>query len=207
MQSTFKQFLFNRGIEKKKVWLQHSGTVDNYKYDKLIFNKVKERLGGRVRIMITASAPIADNVLAFLKCAFCCPIVEAYGQTESCGASFSTKLFDNLTGHVGGPSLGIEFKLRDVPELNYTRDSQPCPQGEVLLRGPSIFEGYFKNPELTKQTKDKDGWLYTGDVGQLNPGNSLKIIDRIKNIFKLSQGEYIVSEKLERVYEQSPFIA
>ncbi len=119
-----------------------------------LFNKVKARLGGRVRVMITASAPIADNVLAFLKVAFCCPIVEAYGQTESCGASFSTKLFDNRTGHVGGPALGVECMLRDVPELNYTRYSQPHPQGEVLLRGPSIFIGYFRNPTLTKETKD-----------------------------------------------------
>ena len=158
--------------------------------------------------MITASAPIADNVLAFLKCAFCCPIVEAYGQTESCGSSFGTKLFDNRTGHVGGPSIGIEFKLRDVQELNYTRNSKPNPQGEVLIRGPSVFVGYFKNAELTEQTKDKDGWLHTGDVGELlSEGNALKIIDRIKNIFKLSQGEYIVSEKLERVYEQSTYLA
>jgi long-chain acyl-CoA synthetase len=157
--------------------------------------------------MITASAPIADNVLAFLKVAFCCPIVEAYGQTESCGASFSTKLFDNRTGHVGGPALGVECMLRDVPDLKYTRESQPNPQGEVLLRGPSIFVGYFRNPTLTQETKDPQGWLHTGDVGELLEGNSLKIIDRIKNIFKLSQGEYIVSEKLERVYEQSTYVA
>lgn len=73
-----------------------------------------------MRLMITASAPMADNVMTFLKCAFCCPIVEAYGQTESCGASFCTKVFDNRAGHVGGPGYGIEFKLRDIDELGYT---------------------------------------------------------------------------------------
>lgn len=203
-QSATKQWLFAKGIAAKTYYLEQTGTVEHYRYDTILFNKVKQRLGGNVRIMITASAPIADNVLAFLKCTFCCPIVEAYGQTESCGASFSTKLFDNKTGHVGGPGLGVEFMLRDVSELGYTRDSKPYPQGEVLLRGPSIFAGYFKNPTLTSATKDSEGWLYTGDVGQLLlPGGALKIIDRIKNIFKLSQGEYIVSEKLERVYEQS----
>lgn len=180
--------------------------MENYKYDKLIFEKVKARFGGRVRVIICASAPIAGNVLAFLKCAFCCPIVEGYGQTESTGASFNTKYFDNKTGHVGGPCINVEYKLRDVGELGYTRQSKPYPQGEVLIRSPGVFNGYFKNAALTRQTV-KGGWLHTGDVGMVVEGNALKIIDRIKNIFKLSQGEYIVSEKLERQYEQSPFVA
>lgn len=89
--------------------------------------------------MITASAPIAPNVLAFLRCVFCCPIVEAYGQTESCGASFSTKVFDTQSGHVGGPGVGVEYKLDDLPEMNYTRDTKPFPSGEICIRGPAIF--------------------------------------------------------------------
>jgi long-chain acyl-CoA synthetase len=142
-------------------------------YDKLIFSQAKARLGGRVRLIITGSAPIADNVLNFLKCVLCCPIVEAYGQTESCGASFSTKLFDNHAGHVGGPCVGVEFKLQDVDELGYNKDSKPYPKGEVCIRGPSVFVGYFKNKVLTDEVKDEDGWLHTGDVGMLGPGNSL----------------------------------
>jgi len=74
-----KQWIFNRGIQVKKYWLENVGAVENFKYDQLVFKKVKARLGGRVRVMITASAPIAGNVLEFLKCAFCCPIVEGYG--------------------------------------------------------------------------------------------------------------------------------
>ena len=70
--------------------------------------------------------------------------------------------------------------------MGYTKDSSPFPKGEVCIRGPSIFKGYFKNRELTDQVLDKNGWLHTGDVGMLGPGNCLKIIDRIKNIFKLS---------------------
>jgi len=93
----------------KQYYLLQSGAVNHEVYDRLLFNKIKDRLGGNVRIMITASAPIAENVLSFLKCAFCCPIIEAYGQTESCGSSFSTKIFDNQAGHVGGPTLGIEY--------------------------------------------------------------------------------------------------
>ena len=164
-------------------------------------SKAKARLGGRVRIMVTGSAPIAPNVLAFLRCVFCCPIVEAYGQTEGCGASFGTKIFDNQAGHVGGPGVGLEYKLEDLEEMNYTRNSLPYPAGEICIRGPAVFKGYFKNAQLTSETIDDNGWLRTGDVGCLMEQNKLRIIDRVKNIFKLSQGEYIVPEKLERAYE------
>ena len=136
--------------------------------------------------MITGSAPIAPNVLAFLRCIFCCPIVEAYGQTEQCGASFGTKVFDNTSGHVGGPGVGVEFKLDDLEEMKYTRHSKPYPAGEICIRGPAIFKGYFKNLSLTRETIDEHGWLRTGDVGCLTEQNKLKIVDRVKNIFKLS---------------------
>ena len=102
---------------------------------------------------------------------------------------------------MGGPKVGVELKLQSAPDLNYYVTDKPYPRGEVLIRGPSIFEGYFRNKELTDSSKTVDGWLHTGDVGEIGPGGALRIIDRIKNHFKLSQGEYIVSEKLERVYE------
>ena len=136
-------------MNSKLYYLQRDGAVTYDMYDRLVFNNIKQRLGGRIRIMITASAPIAGNVLSFLKCAFCCPIVEAYGQTESCGSSFSTKIFDNGTGHVGGPASGIEYKLMAIPDFNYTDESTTYSRGEVCLRGPSIFLGYFKNKALT----------------------------------------------------------
>ncbi len=74
-----KKWLFNKGMTSKLYYLEHQGLINSEPYDSLVFNKVKERLGGNVRIMITASAPIAENILNFLKCAFCCPIIEAYG--------------------------------------------------------------------------------------------------------------------------------
>ena len=125
--SYFSRALFNQALRSKLYYLDKYGTVEHEWYDRLVFAKVRDRLGGRVRIMITGSAPIASNVLNFLKCAFCCSIVEAYGQTESCGASFCTKLFDNRSGHVGGPMMSVEYALRDLPELNYTQQSQPYP--------------------------------------------------------------------------------
>ena len=83
----------------------------------------------------------------------------------------------------------------------------PNPKGEVMMWGSSIMKGYFKNPEKTAEAVTPDGWLMSGDVGMIFPNGALKIIDRAKNIFKLSQGEYIAPEKLENVFVLSPFIA
>mmetsp|Transcript_9579 Transcript_9579/g.16087 ORF Transcript_9579/g.16087 Transcript_9579/m.16087 type:complete len:158 (-) Transcript_9579:462-935(-) len=156
--------------------------------------------------MITASAPIAPSILTFLRCVFSCPIIEVYGQTETCGASFSTKILEREAGHVGGPGIGVEFKLADIEEMNYTKASKPHPSGEVCIRGPAVFKGYFKNKALTEEVRDEHGWVRTGDVGSICEQNKLKIVDRAKNIFKLSQGEYIVPEKLERAYESASLI-
>lgn len=165
-----------------------------------------------MRVMITGSAPIAKEVLNFLKIAFCCQIHEGYGQTE-CGAPASiTWTKDPQSGHVGGPYSTLEFKLVDVPEMNYTsedKDEQGVsyPRGEVCYRGYSVFKGYFRNPEGTRDTIDSEGFVHTGDIGMFLPTGAIKIIDRKKNIFKLSQGEYIAPDKIENKIAQSLYIA
>ena len=96
-----------------------------------------------------------------------------------------------------------EFKLIDVPEMKYfstdvDEHGRPSPRGEILARGNNIIPGYYKNDERNTETFDKDGWLHSGDIGQILPGtNALKITDRRKNIFKLSQGEYVAPDKLD----------
>ena len=94
--------------------------------------------------------------------------------------------------------MNVKIKLRDIPEMNYLSTNDP-PKGEVMFWGPGITKGYFKNEEKTKEAFIGE-WLLSGDVGMVNPNGSLKIVDRAKNIFKLSQGEYIAPEKLENVY-------
>jgi len=154
--------------------------------------------------MITGSAPISKDVLDFLKICFCCPIAEGYGMTETSAGSVLTVAGDPLSGHVGGPVANVKIRLKDIPEMNYLSSNNP-PEGEVCFWGPSVMKGYFKNPEKTAETI-VDGWLYSGDVGRVHPNGSIQIIDRAKNIFKLSQGEYLAPEKLENVYVQSPWI-
>ena len=125
--------------------------------------------------------------------------------------SFVTNPKYTSMGHVGGPCRTVEFKLVDIPEMNYTctdRDDKGilCPRGEVLMRGPCVFHDYYKNEEITNETLI-DGWLMTGDVGMILPNGALRIIDRKKNIFKLSQGEYIAPDKIENIYVRARGVA
>jgi long-chain acyl-CoA synthetase len=162
-------------------------------------------LGGRVRLMITGSAPIDGTIISFLKVVFSCPFREGFGQTETSAPATLAKSEDGVSGHVGGPLTCCKARLRDIPEMSYFSTDEN-PRGELLLKGPSIFEGYFKEPEKTKEAFDEQGWLRTGDVCVAFPNGALKIIDRAKNIFKLCQGEYIAPEKLENIYILSPYI-
>jgi long-chain acyl-CoA synthetase len=108
----------------------------------------------------------------------------------------------NSSGHVGGPFSTAEYRLEDVPEMNYFAKNY---EGEILIRGTVVSPGYFRNKELTDETF-KNGWLYTGDIGHILESGALKIIDRKKNLFKLNQGEFIVPEKLESLYSWHPLI-
>jgi len=208
-----------KGVKKMLVDWATSSKLENLKhskfthriFDALVFNKIRNAFGGNLRFMSTAAAPIAGNRLSLLKISMSCPIAEVYGQTESCGASFMTNTLDTKTGHVGGISPAAEFKLVDIPEMNYTskdvdEDGNLRPRGEICLRGPMIFRGYYKDPEKTAEAIDADGWLHTGDVGVVDFTGRLTIIDRKKNIFKLSQGEYVAVEKVETVLLRSKII-
>jgi long-chain acyl-CoA synthetase len=202
----FKGWLINRAVASKSYYFKNGDGVHHRVYDALVFNRVKAMLGGKVRFMLTGSAPIAPEVLDFLKICFCCDILEGYGMTESSAGSFTTILNDTNSGSVGGPIQNVKFKLKDIPEMGYLHTNNP-PKGEVCMKGSSIMTGYFLNPEKTKEAFTHDGWLLTGDVGMVLPNGSLKIVDRAKNIFKLSQGEYIAPEKLENTYIKSKWVA
>lgn len=162
----------------------------------IIFSKMKQALGGNVRLMVTGSAPLAADVLDFLRIAFSSELIEAYGMTETAGGCI-TYGGDPNSGHVGGPVANLKVKLRDIPEMNYLHTNNP-PKGEICIWGPTCTKGYFKNPEKTAETI-VNGWIMTGDVGRVNANLSLSVIDRAKNIFKLSQGEYIAPEKIENI--------
>ncbi|KAF1373602.1 hypothetical protein PFLUV_G00240600 [Perca fluviatilis] len=187
-KSPFKKWLLNFAVERKFAEVRKGIIRNNSVWDKLIFHKVQESLGGRVRVMVTGAAPISPSVLNFLRASLGCQIFEAYGQTECTAGCTFTMPGDSTSGHVGVPLPCNVVKL-------------------VCIKGRNVFKGYLKDPEKTAEALDEDGWLHTGDIGKWLPSGVLKIIDRKKNIFKLAQGEYIAPEKIENVYVRSEPVA
>lgn len=210
----FKKKLAQRAIKEKLEDYDKYGKLTHPIYDLLVFNKTKAALGGNVKWMLVGSAPMQPEVIKFLRIAFCCPIVEGYGQTENCAGVLISHESDRNVGHLGGPTPGCEIKLVDCPEFGYySTDINPItkqnePRGEICVRGPLVFNGYYKDIEKTKEALDEEGWLHSGDIGVIlrNQGNAIKIIDRVKNIFKLSQGEYVAPEKIENCLNQSKYV-
>uniref|UniRef100_A0A4W4GPR7 Long-chain-fatty-acid--CoA ligase n=1 Tax=Electrophorus electricus TaxID=8005 RepID=A0A4W4GPR7_ELEEL len=199
-QTPFRKWLLNFAIERKHAEVKRGIIRNDSIWDRLIFRKVQESLGGCVRVIVTGAAPISPSVLTFLRACLGCQIFEAYGQTECTAGSTISLPGDWTTGHVGIPVPCNVVKLVDVEEMNYFTSNN---EGEVCIKGKNVFSGYLRDPERTSEALDKDGWLHTGDIGKWLPNGVLKIIDRKKNIFKLAQGEYIAPEKIENVYIRS----
>ena len=155
------------------------------------FRSITKKLGlSKVDASGSGAAPIAPEVLKFFM-ALGIPIFEAYGMTENCGYATGND-YDNISlGTVGVPNENCELKLAD--------------DGEILIRHGGVFKGYFKNEEATKETIDEEGWLYTGDVGEMQ-GRFIKIVDRKKDIIITAGGKNISPSEIENVLKISPFI-
>lgn len=192
----YKLFWMNLGYKQKNA---------SPLADLIAFRKVKEKLGGRVRLIVSGAAPWSREIEEFLRVTCCCFVLQGYGLTETCGLStvgFPDEM--SMVGTVGVPSVYTELRLEEVQEMGYHPLADP-PRGEICVRGKTVFTGYYKNPELTTESII-DGWFHTGDIGEILPNGTLKIIDRKKNLIKLSQGEYVALEYLEKVYGISPIV-
>ena len=207
--------------KKKLAYLAYNTKLENYKkygivthaiYDKLVFKKIKEMFGNRIRTVLCASAPLRKELADDFKVFLGVPVIEGMGMTEVAGSPFCTNYNDYTNFTAGGVNGGARMILKSVPDLGYSIndmiDGINCPAGEICLKGPVVFHGYYKNDEETKKAFDENGYFHTGDIGRIYPnyGNGLRIVDRVKEIFKLSQGEYIIPAKLESVYSSSIYV-
>lgn len=172
--------------------------------DKVVFKAIRNLFGGKVRIVVSGGAPLPIHIEKFFRATVGCPFVQGYGLTETCAASFLATPDDyTQLGTVGKPLLNTEYRIESVPELGYDAKQG---KGELLIKGSQLFNGYYKNSESTNEAIDSDGWFHTGDVVEQLPNGAIKIIDRKKNIFKLSNGEYVAVEKVEEIYKMSPSV-
>lgn len=188
----FVRWLINTAI-KYKIKQQSKGIYTNYVLDTLIFNKVKNQFGGRIRGSLNGSAPLSKSVAEYLQAVLCTRIFQGYGQTEGTAANIIMSKGDYTNDGVGIPCTSNLVKL--IPIENYSGN-----KGEICLKGNNITKGYYKREDLNSSTFS-DGWLLTGDIGAYEDGK-FKIIGRRKEIFKTSLGEYIIPEKIEDVYKK-----
>ncbi|KAF2564987.1 hypothetical protein F2Q70_00017237, partial [Brassica cretica] len=129
--------------------------------DKLVFNKVKQGLGGNVRIILSGAAPLASHIESFLRVVACCHVLQGYGLTESCAGTFVTFPDDlDMLGTVGPPVPNVDIRLESVPDMEYDALGS-TPRGEICIRGKTLFSGYHKREDLTKEVLI-DGWFHTG---------------------------------------------
>ncbi|MBV8762050.1 MAG: long-chain fatty acid--CoA ligase [Deltaproteobacteria bacterium] len=162
--------------------------------DRLVFEKIKARFGGRVRYFISGSAPLSREIAEFFHaCGIL--ILEGYGLTETSAASFVNRPTKFAFGTVGLPMPGTEVKL--APE-----------DGEILIRSPGVMQGYHNLPDATAETLTTDGWLRTGDIGEVDPRGFLRITDRKKDLIKTSGGKYIAPQAIEgKLKATCPYIS
>ncbi|KAK3021769.1 hypothetical protein RJ639_045091 [Escallonia herrerae] len=197
LRKTLFQYAYNYKLRNLEKGLRQDEAAPLL--DRLVFDKIKQAFGGRVRLMLSGAAPLPSHVEEFLRVTCCSVLSQGYGLTESCGGCFTSvaNVF-SMVGTVGVPMTTIEARLESVPEMGYDALAT-VPRGEICLRGNTLFCGYQKRQDLTKSVL-VDGWFHTGDVGEWQPDGAMKIIDRKKNIFKLSQGEYVAVENIESTY-------
>jgi len=209
--SFLTQKIANEAFKASTIYIRDN--VRSGFYDTVMWNRVAAKMGlDRCKVCITGAAPMPGYLMEFMKLVTNCPILQGYGLTETTATGGLSLPDDTTVGHIGVPPMAVEMRLKDVPEMKYlhtdtvTVDGKDlsAPRGEIQIRGEVVFKGYYKMREKTEEVLDSDGWFSTGDIGRINPNGTISIIDRKKNIFKLSQGEYIAVEKVENQYTKSP---
>jgi long-chain acyl-CoA synthetase len=160
--------------------------------ERLVFRKIRERMGGRFRFAISGGAPLSSEIAEFLH-ALGVLILEGYGLTEDSTVTAVNRYDDYKFGTVGKALPGTEIRI--------------APDGEILVRGPHVFKEYFREPEATREAVDAEGWLHTGDIGEMDSAGFLRITDRKKDIIVTSGGKNIAPQNVENLLKNDRFVS
>ena len=171
--------------------------------DSVVFSKVRAATGGRIRICMSGGGPLSKDTQKFISMTIA-PLISGYGLTETCAMGALNDPLAWTTDWLGDLPACIDVKLVDFHDAGYYAKNN---QGEIWIRGPTVTDGYYEEPEETKVARTEDGWFMTGDIGEFSPQGHIRIIDRKKNLVKTLNGEYIALEKLEAVYRATPVVA
>lgn len=174
-------------------------------FDSVVFGKVKQLTGGRLRFTMNGASGISDSTKQFLSLVIG-PMLAGYGLTETCANGALGNPLEYSANSIGPVSGAIDVKLVAIPEMGYSTEAK-VPQGEIWMKGLPIMKEYYNNPEETAKALTPDGWFKTGDIGEFDADGHLRVIDRLKNLVKMQGGEYIALEKLESVYRGSQIVA
>ncbi|ESL06696.1 fatty acyl CoA synthetase 2 [Trypanosoma rangeli SC58] len=192
---TVKRSVFDHAYETRLKTLKEG--KDTPYWNQKVFDKPRKILGCKLRIILSGGAPLSEATQEFVNVVFGL-MVQGWGLTETVCVGGIQRRGDIEPELVGQMEPTAELKLLDVDEYKHT--DTPEPRGEILLRGPFLFKGYYKQEQLTREAIDEDGWFHTGDVGSIAANGSLRIIGRVKALAKNVLGEYIAMEALESMY-------
>lgn len=217
---SIKARLFNHAVKTKIDALRSTGKIDHPFWDRVIFNKIKSSVGGNLATIVCGSAATSPEILDFAQVVLGCRVYNGYGLTETFALSCRVLPYDPTGSFTIGPVVPFcEAKLIDAPELGYfVKPKQKStgedlvtlrPRGELCLRPApgGRCPGYYKDPESTRYTFDSEEWIHTADIAELDECGRFKIIDRRKNIIKLTQGEFVALERVETLYSASPVLS
>ena len=201
--SKLSRAMYTQAIEtKQRKQEQNENKGDHFLFDKTLIRSLRSRFGfDDMEFCMTGSAPVAADTIKFLKASLGIGMSQGFGMSETfAGMVFALPFHSPSVGTCGPISPVVEARLKELPEMGYHLNDEGGPRGELQLRGSQMFSHYYKNSEETKKSIDEDGWFSTGDVAQITNEGWFRIIDRVKNFFKLAQGEYVTPEKVENLY-------